>query len=101
MRVQTHVHRIPLLGANSSTRPWKLPALTQHLAKLFDAEEYYKLGAELETAGFEVVVEDVPLVPGDPDDGRVISQDPAGPSRADRGSTVTIRVGRASDVPDP
>ena len=57
--------------------------------------------AELETAGFEVVVEDVPLVPGDPDDGRVISQDPAGSSRADRGSTVTIRVGRASDVPDP
>ena len=56
---------------------------------------------ELETAGFEVVVEDVTLVPGDPDDGRVISQDPAGNSRADRGSTVTIRVGRSAEATTP
>lgn len=53
---------------------------------------------ELETAGFTVVVEDEILVPGDPDDGRVISQDPAGGERADRGSTVTIRVGRADQI---
>ncbi len=52
--------------------------------------------SELETAGFTVVVEDEVLVPGDPDDGRVISQDPAGGQRADRGSTVTIRVGRSA-----
>lgn len=57
--------------------------------------------SELETAGFSVVVEDVTLVPGDPDDGRVISQDPAGGTRAERGATVTIRVGRATDVTDP
>ncbi len=56
---------------------------------------------ELETAGFTVNVEDVTLVPGDPDDGRVISQDPAGSARAEKGSTVTIRVGRATPVPDP
>ncbi|WP_436794205.1 Stk1 family PASTA domain-containing Ser/Thr kinase [Actinospongicola halichondriae] len=56
---------------------------------------------ELETAGFTVNVEDVTLVPGDPDDGRVISQDPAGSTRAEKGSTVTIRVGRATPVPDP
>ena len=53
---------------------------------------------ELETAGFTVVVEDETLVPGDPDDGRVISQDPPGGERADRGSTVTIRVGRADQI---
>ena len=53
---------------------------------------------ELETAGFVVVVEDEILVPGDPDDGRVVAQDPAGGERVDRGSTVTIRVGRADQI---
>ncbi len=52
--------------------------------------------AELETAGFSVTVEDVTLVPGDPDDGRVIGQDPAGGTRAEKGANVTIRVGRAT-----
>ena len=51
--------------------------------------------AELETAGFNVEVVEETLVPGDPDDGRVISQDPAGGTRVDRGSTVTITVGRS------
>ncbi len=54
---------------------------------------------ELETAGFTVTMEDVPLVPGDPDDGRVIGQDPGGGTRAEKGSAVTIRVGRAAAAP--
>ncbi len=53
---------------------------------------------ELETAGFAIEVVDVPLVPGDPDDGRVLSQNPPGNQSADRGSTVTIEVGRATEA---
>ena len=76
-RVQTHVHRIHLVGSNTPTRPWKLPALTPQvlaltltlaltpaptltlgscpiltpqLAKLFNAKEYYQLLLELEKA---------------------------------------------------
>ncbi len=51
--------------------------------------------SDLTTAGFKVNVVEQALPPGDPDNGRVISQDPAGGSRADRGSTVTITVGRS------
>ena len=51
--------------------------------------------SELSTAGFQVQVVDEPLPPGDADDGRVLAQDPPGGTRATRGSTVTITVGRA------
>jgi beta-lactam-binding protein with PASTA domain/predicted Ser/Thr protein kinase len=51
--------------------------------------------SELSTAGFQVEVVEQPLPPGDADDGRVLAQDPAGGTRATRGSTVTITVGRA------
>ena len=48
----------------------------------------------LEDAGFEVQVEDAPVDTPD-EDGIVIDQDPGAPtSRAERGSTVTITVGR-------
>ncbi|MDZ7676235.1 MAG: Stk1 family PASTA domain-containing Ser/Thr kinase [Acidimicrobiales bacterium] len=52
---------------------------------------------ELETAGFNVEVTETSLVPGDPDDGRVLSQVPPADESADRGSTVTIEVGRATE----
>ena len=51
--------------------------------------------SELTTAGFQVEVTEQTIPPGDPDDGRVISQDPAGGTKADKGSTVTITVGRS------
>ncbi len=51
--------------------------------------------AELTTAGFKVKVVEQSIPPGDPDDGRVIAQDPAGATSADKGSTVTITVGRS------
>ncbi len=51
--------------------------------------------SELTTAGFKVEVKDQLIPPGDPDDGRVLSQDPAGNTSADKGSTVTITVGRS------
>ncbi len=54
---------------------------------------------ELETAGFDVNVEERSLSPGDPDDGRVLEQSPGGGTSADRGSTVTIVVGRAEVLP--
>jgi serine/threonine-protein kinase len=50
---------------------------------------------DLRTAGFEVEVVDQPIPPGDPDDGRVLAQDPQGGTSADKGSTVTITVGRS------
>ena len=53
--------------------------------------------SELTTAGFQVQVVDEPLPPGSADDGRVLAQDPAGGTRATRGSTVTITVGRSPD----
>ncbi len=52
--------------------------------------------SELSTADFEVEVVDQAIPPGDPDDGRVLAQDPPGGTRANRGSTVTITVGRAA-----
>ena len=52
VRVETHVLRIHLSGANSTTKPWKMPALTPRLAKVFVKEEYYKLGIELEAATY-------------------------------------------------
>lgn len=51
--------------------------------------------ADLGTAGFEVEVVEQPLPAGDPDSGRVLAQNPAGGTRADRGSTVIITVGKA------
>ncbi len=51
--------------------------------------------SELSTAGFKVQVTEQAIPPGDPDDGRVLSQDPAGGTSADKGSTVTITVGRS------
>ena len=51
--------------------------------------------AELQTAGFQVEVVEELLPPGDADDGRVLAQDPPGGSRATRGATVTITVGRS------
>ena len=53
--------------------------------------------SELTTAGFEVEVVDQPIPPGDPDDGRVLTQEPAGNASANRGATVTITVGRAAE----
>ncbi len=55
--------------------------------------------SELDTAGFVVEVVEQALPPGDPDDGRVLDQSPAGGQQADRGSTVTITVGRAELLP--
>jgi len=52
--------------------------------------------SELSTADFQVEVVDQAIPPGDPDDGRVLTQDPPGGTRANRGSTVTITVGRAA-----
>jgi len=54
---------------------------------------------ELELAGFRVEVVDQALPPGSPDDGRVLAQDPVGGQRAQVGTTVTITVGRAEDLP--
>ncbi len=47
----------------------------------------------LKGAGFNVSVELEPLPSGDPNIGRVISQDPPGNRSVDAGSTVTIQVG--------
>lgn len=55
--------------------------------------------SELRTAGFAVDVVEEALPPGDPDNGRVIAQNPAGQARATRGSTVTITVGRSPSLP--
>lgn len=51
--------------------------------------------ATLRGDGFEVAVETQTVDPGDPT-GRVLSQDPSGGRRADKGSTVTITVGIAA-----
>jgi serine/threonine-protein kinase len=53
----------------------------------------------LEDAGFDVDVQPQAVAPGDPDDGKVISQNPEGNDEAEPGSTVTIVVGQA--VTDP
>ncbi|MGB3411287.1 MAG: Stk1 family PASTA domain-containing Ser/Thr kinase [Microthrixaceae bacterium] len=53
----------------------------------------------LKGAGFNVEVKFESLSAGDPNIGRVISQDPAGNQNADTGSTVTIRVGVESRSP--
>ncbi len=54
---------------------------------------------ELDLAGFDIEVLEEALPPGSPDDGRVLAQSPSGGERADRGSTVTITVGRAEILP--
>ena len=55
----------------------------------------------LENAGFNVSVVRESLTDGDPNIGRVISQNPAGNSNAAAGSTVQITVGEAGlDVGD-
>jgi serine/threonine-protein kinase len=60
--------------------------------------------AELEAAGFTVVVRDgQTFPPGDPNIGKVLSQDPGpadGPKPADR-TTVTLFVGRSTGTPSP
>lgn len=50
--------------------------------------------ATLRGSGFDVSVETETVAPGDPT-GRVISQDPSGGTKRDKGSTVTITVGVA------
>jgi serine/threonine-protein kinase len=50
----------------------------------------------LQNRGFEVKVVTKSVPSGDPSIGRVISQDPAGGTTADSGSTVTITVGVAA-----
>jgi penicillin-binding protein 1A len=56
--------------------------------------------AALKDAGFKVTsVEQCTKVQGE--DGRVISQDPAGGTKAKEGSTVTIVVGKYDPGPDP
>jgi serine/threonine-protein kinase len=50
----------------------------------------------LQNRGFEVKVVTKSVPSGDPSIGRVISQDPAGGTAADEGSTVTITVGVAA-----
>ena len=51
--------------------------------------------ALLKGKGFDVSVEPKALPPGDANDGRVISVDPAAGTSIDAGSTVTITVGVA------
>lgn len=46
--------------------------------------------------GFVVTVERQEVSPGSPNDGRVISQSPQAATQLDRGSTVSITVGRAT-----
>ncbi|MFK7916920.1 MAG: Stk1 family PASTA domain-containing Ser/Thr kinase [Ilumatobacter sp.] len=46
--------------------------------------------------GFIVTVERSEVDPGSPNDGRVISQSPSAATQLDRGSTVSITVGRAT-----
>lgn len=56
--------------------------------------------AEISGAGFDVaVVETVPLPSGDPDDGLVVGQDPAGGADATPGTTVSVSVGAAAEAP--
>jgi serine/threonine-protein kinase len=50
---------------------------------------------QLTNAGFTVEVVDQDIPPGDPRDGRVISQSPGGGTKADKGAKVTIVVGTA------
>ncbi len=50
--------------------------------------------AKLEAAGFKVSVQER-TVADSGDDGRVVSQDPAGDTEAEKGTTVTITIGRA------
>ena len=52
--------------------------------------------AALQAKGFQVDVQTRTLSPGDPNVGRVVSQDPGAGVSADAGSTVTITVGVAS-----
>jgi serine/threonine-protein kinase len=54
---------------------------------------------QLTNAGFTVNVVEETVPPGDPRDGRVISQSPGGNTKADKGSEVTIVVGKASIGP--
>jgi serine/threonine-protein kinase len=54
---------------------------------------------QLTNAGFTVKVVEETVPPGDPRDGRVISQSPGGNTKADKGSQVTIVVGKASIGP--
>ena len=54
----------------------------------------------LESAGFTVTVQQQDV--GDPGlDGIVLSQSPRGGTKADKGSTVTITVGRLTSPPPP
>jgi eukaryotic-like serine/threonine-protein kinase len=47
----------------------------------------------LKAAGFQVKVQ-TQVVTSDADDGRVLSQNPDGGTKADKGSVVTITVGK-------
>jgi serine/threonine-protein kinase len=49
----------------------------------------------IEDAGFQVVVQTTIVLPGDPNDGKVVDQDPSGNTQATVGSTVTITVAHA------
>jgi serine/threonine-protein kinase len=55
--------------------------------------------AQLENAGFNVITVQEDLPPGDPGDGRVLSQSPGGGTKAPKGSDVTIVVGSADGGP--
>jgi serine/threonine-protein kinase len=58
--------------------------------------------SRLTTAGFKVSVEDQLLDdPESTEDGQVLAQNPAGDSRAPKGATVIIIVGKAPDVVPP